>query len=356
MSHTRKILYLGNKSGNSLCRSDALHRLGHEVEALDPWEFLPKGPAARKILSKLIYEIGATWLESYIRYRLDRSLRERLFDIVWNNQCELIGDKSAALLRRHCNSMVAYSNDDPFGGRDKKRFALYRDSVRHYDLVAVVREPNVVEAYALGSHKVIRVFLPADEVAHAPIAISQDDFRKWRSEVAFVGTWMPERGPFLARLLDLGVPVTLRGDRWRKAREWPILRKAWRGPGVVGKDYVKAIQSAKICLGLLSKSNRDLHTHRSAEIPYIGSVLCAERTIEHQTMYQEDEEAVFWDTPEECAQKCFALLSDEAKRHAIASAGRQRCIQSRYLNEPIIKRIIDALPAQKGAYSERWQQ
>jgi len=356
MSHSRKILYLGPKCGHSLYRSEALHRLGHEVDVLDPWGFLPKGQAAAKILSKLIYEIGSAWLEPYIRYRLDQALRERCFDIAWNNQCELIGDKAAVLLRRHCDTMVSYNNDDPFGGRDKKRFALYRNSMRRYDLVAVVREPNIAEAYALGSPRVIRVFLPADEVAHAPVALSQDDFKQWRSEVAFVGTWMPERGPFLAHLLDLGVPVTLHGDRWQKAREWPSIKKAWHGPGLTGKDYVKAIQSAKICLGLLSKDNRDLHTNRSAEIPYIGSLLCAERTIEHQRMYQENEEAVFWETPEECAERCFALLSDEPKRQAIASAGRQRCIQGGYLNEPMIKRILDALPVQKGAFSERRQQ
>jgi spore maturation protein CgeB len=199
------------------------------------------------------------------------------------------------------------------------------------------------------------VVFAADEVAHAPVAFSCDDLRKWRSEVAFVGTWMPERDPFLARLLDLGVPLSIYGDRWYKAREWPVIRKAWHGSGLIGQDYVKAIQSAKICLGLLSKGNRDLHTTRSAEIPYIGSVLCAERTIEHQAMYLENEEAIFWDTPEECAQKCFTLLADEPTRQAIALAGRRRCIHSGYLNEPTVKRILDALPAQRDAFSKMRQ-
>jgi len=43
-------------------------------------------------------------------------------------------------------------------------------------------------------------------------------------------------------------------------------------------------------------------------------------------MYKEDEEAVFWGTPEECAAKCLALLADEARRKRIAAAGRRRCI------------------------------
>ena len=76
------------------------------------------------------------------------------------------------------------------------------------------------------------------------------------------------------------------GDRWQKAPEWPVIKNIWRGPGLVGQDYVEAIQSAKICLGLLSKQNRDQHTMRSVEIPYISSVLCAERTEEHLAMYR----------------------------------------------------------------------
>jgi len=75
-----------------------------------------------------------------------------------------------------------------------------------------------------------------------------------------------------------------------------------------------------------------------------GSVLCAERTEEHLAMYKEDEEAVFWDTPEECAQKCFALLANEERRQRIAEAGRERCISNGTLNEPVMERILDALP------------
>lgn len=338
-----RILYIGERSGNSLFRSNALSRLGHNVEFLDLTSFMPGAGIARRVLSKTIYEFGAAWLEPYFRGRLFGAVGRRFFDIVWVNQCELVGSASAELLRNCCRWMVAFNNDDPFGGKDKKRFSLYRGATRYFDLVAVVREPNVSEAYANGAAKVIRVRLSADEIAHAPVVLSQEDLEKWHSEVCFIGTWMPERGPILARLLELKVPLTLYGDRWYKASEWPLLRRAWRGPALNAGNYVKAIQSSEICIGLLSKDNRDQHTQRSAEIPYIGSLLCAERTAEHLIMYVEDSEAVFWNSPEECAEKCFALLGNRVKKTAIAKAGRQRCIQSRYLNEPVVQSILDAL-------------
>ena len=246
----------------------------------------------------------------------------------------MIGPVTALRLRKHTNLMVTYVNDDPVGPRDKKLFSLYRHSVKYYDLNVVVRWPNVEEVYAHGASKVIRVFMSADEVAHLPLVMTPEENKRWASNVAFIGTWMPERGPFLARLIELGIPLTLYGNRWQKAREWAVLKNVWHGPGLLGDAYVKAIQAATVCLGLLSKGNRDLHTSRSAEIPYVGSVLCAERTVEHLAMYREDKEAVFWSTPEECAEKCFSLLADESKRKTIALAGRERCLRSGYLNEP----------------------
>jgi len=341
------ILYLGQGYGTSRHRADALRRLGHKVDFFDPWEFFPNGLIVRKVLEKLIYEAGSAWLEPYVRRRLLQRLKHRHFDVIWNNQCELIGSTTTLAIREHADSTVTYINDDPFGPQSRRRFSLFRQSLKHYDLNVVVRQPNVAEASACGAATVIRVFMSADEIAHRPVVLTPEEEKRWASDVAFIGTWMPERGPFLARLMGLGVPLTIFGDRWQKAREWSFLKKAWRGPGLAGDAYVKAIQAAKVCLGLLSKSSRDLHTSRSAEIPCIGSVLCAELTEEHIAMYRPDEEAVFWRSAAECAEKCFELLADESKLKGIAKAGHRRCLRSRYLNEPTAEKILAVLEKRK---------
>jgi len=347
MQASLDILYLGHDHGTSRHRANALRRLGHKVGVLDPWEFFPDGLILRKIFEKLIYKVGSAWLEPHVRRRLVQRLKHRHFDVIWNNQCELIGSATALAIREHADSIVTYVNDDPFGPQDRRRFSLFRQSIKHYDLNVVVRQPNVAEAYAYGAATAIRVFMSADEIAHRPVVLTPEEEKRWASDVAFIGTWMPERGPFLARLMGLGVPLTIFGDRWQKAPEWPVIKKAWRGPGLGDSAYVKAIQAAKVCLGLLSKGNRDLHTTRSSEIPHVGSVLCAEHTEEHRAMYREDEEAVFWKTTGECAEKCFALLADEPKRKAIARAGREQCIQSGYLNEPTMETILNTLIKRK---------
>jgi hypothetical protein len=187
----------------------------------------------------------------------------------------------------------------------------------------------------------MRVFRSADELAHAPRSISDADAERWKSEVLFLGTWFPERGPFLLELAKLGVPLTIRGGNWHKAAEWPLLKPYFKGGQLEGDDYAMAIQCAKVNLGLLSKGNRDLHTTRSLEIPALGALFCAERTEEHLQMYVEGEEALFWSSAEECAAVCRSILQDEPRRRRIAAAGLARSIVNRHYNEVVMNAILE---------------
>jgi len=342
---SKRILYLGSEAGTSLHRAHALRRLGHEVEVLDPWSFLPKSDLSHRIICKLVYEGAAAALDGYIRRLLFLSIQGRFYDVAWVDQGELLGPKTIERLKDVAAKVVNYNVDDPFPADDpvKKRFTLYRKATPAYDLMVVVRAENIDEAYAAGARMVLHVHRSADEVAHAPLPLTTEDRSRWESDVSFIGTWMPERGPFIAHLLESGVPLTIFGGRWDKAKEWSIIRTAWKGPPIYGSDYVKAIQCSKVCLGLLSKSNRDLHTTRSVEIPFIGSVFCAQRTKEHEAMYEDGKEAVFWDTADECVEKVSYLLKYPEIRIRIGSAGNKRCIYNGLLNEIVLNNIINSL-------------
>ena len=216
--------------------------------------------------------------------------------------------------------MINLNLDDPFGRRDLNSWTQYRSAVSEYDLVVVVREENIAEARALHAKRVLRIYRAADEVAHAPRELTPAEQEKWGSEVLFVGTAFPERGAFFRELVRLGVPLSIYGNKWSELKEWKALKTCWRGPGLEDPySYSTAILAAKVSLGLLSKENRDLHTTRSMEIPSLGGAFCAERTSEHLHLYEEDKEAVFWSSPEECAAKCAALLADDVWRRGVAA-------------------------------------
>ncbi|PSB45437.1 glycosyltransferase family 1 protein [Cyanosarcina cf. burmensis CCALA 770] len=329
------ILYLGQAYGTSKHRVDALFRLGHNIKIVDPDSFLSKNI----LLPKWQWKTGGFFLENYIRRKVLSSIEKDNFDLVLVNEGTLVGAELVNDLKKFAKAVINYNNDDPFGGRDGNRWRLYLKAVPYYDMLVVVRESNVTEAYSLGAKKVIRVFMSADEIAHQPKSLTHEEYLHWASDILFIGTWMPERGPFMATLVEAGLPLTIYGDRWQKAKEWSVLQTAWKGNAIYGDDYAKAIQTAKISLGLLSKGNRDLHTTRSIEIPYLGGLLCAEHTSEHLKLYQEGKEAIFWSDVTECIEICQILLADEERRKKIATKGRIRCIQNGHLNEKVMSKI-----------------
>jgi len=329
------IVYFGPISGTCLDRANALRRLGHQVRHLDLRTMLP--PISW--LDKVTWHLGGGLLTPFLMHSLRKSLKGHQYDLCWVDGGELVTPKLIKLLRQHAEKIVNYSIDDPLGPRDGARNRVYRQSVPYYDLCVVMREKNVDEAQALGAKKVMRVFMTADEITHAPRDLSEEDYKKWSSEVLFVGTWMPERGSFLLELIKLGVPLTLRGSSWQRSPEWHELKKYWK-PAVFGDDYAKAIQCAKINLGLLSKGNRDLHTTRSSEIPSLGGLLCSERTSEHSEMYEEGKEALFWSDSAECASICKLALADEDSRQAIIKAGLERVKRNGQFNEVMLIKIM----------------
>jgi len=337
MKEKLNILFLGANGGNSLKRGNALRRLGHDVMLIDPYSLFP----FRNIVGRLIYYGGSALMESYLKRKIAPIINKCSFDVIFVDNGAFVGRNVLSVLRKVSNILINYNNDDPFGTRDKKKWRLYLEAVPHYDLLAVVRPVNVAEAYALGARKVLQVFMAVDEL-DGPRAITPQDRLRFSHEVLFIGTWMPERGPFLRGLMQAGVPLAIYGNRWHKAPEWPALQSAWRGPAIYGDDYLKAIQVAKISLGLLSKGNRDVHTERTFEIPYCGGLLCAERTTEHLQLYREDVEAVYWSDVNECIEKCHKLLSDEKKRADIAEKGRLRCLRNGVFYENNLTKILEA--------------
>lgn len=331
------ILYLGNNSGTSQHRADALTRLGHGVRIIDPEPCVPTG----KWAAKIHFETGGLLCEKAVTAQILSQLGNERYQLVLVNGGRYVGPSLVKELQRRFGPVINYNNDDPFGSRDRFSWSLYRRTVSSYDLIVVLRDENLREAAALGAKKTLRVFFSADEVAHAPRDLTREDHLQWDSEVVFVGTWMPERGPVIAELIQLGVPVSIYGGRWQHAPEWPILQPFWKGPPTASDDqYAKAIQCSKIGLGLVSKGNRDLHTTRSLEIPALGTALCAVRTSEHQQLYCEGVEAVFWANAAECAEACFKLLGNDRLRREIARNGQMRTVQNGTMNEQIMARVL----------------
>ena len=343
------IAYIGSSSPGSTSRhrANALSRLGHRVHIADPYEAL-KTRLAGKLQGIVHYRSGYRLLQSdvarWIHYLIQQALPWQP-DIVWVDNGELLGFEAVKLLSQTGARLVSYNHDNATGKRDGRRFDSFLQSLALYDLCVVVRPENILQYQGHGARQVVRVWMGYDEVMHAPYKARSDIPAEFRSDVAFIGTWMRGEGRdrFLLELVSQGVPVSIWGDRWEKSPMWAQLKACYRGGGLSGRDYVAGIQGAKVCLGMLSKGNRDLHTTRSMEIPYAGGVLCAERTSEHLELYEEGVEAVFWSDAAECVRHCRRLLADDIWRESVRSAGMARVRVSGRGHEDMCRQVIDAV-------------
>jgi spore maturation protein CgeB len=338
-----KILYLGNLrlGTTSAQRAEALRRLGHEVIGVDPYLVFQDArisSLAKKIHFRTGYHFIQSTMESWLRAKL---VDVGPADVCWVDSGELLGVRALKEARRWAQALVLFNHDDPTGARDGRRFGSLKKALPLYDVCSAVRAVNVGEYQALGARNVVLVTRTYDEVAHHPLQPEELTVGDG-SDVAFVGTWIAGEGrdEFILELISLGINVSVWGGRWDRSRHWKSLRHHWRGGALSGRDYVSVIQSSKIALGMLSKGNRDDHTTRSMEIPYIGSLLCAERTDEHRALYTEGEEAVFWSSAQECASLCNSLLEDDAARQRIRSAGHERVLRNAVGNEDVCRKLL----------------
>ena len=349
-----KILYIGDSAQKSTARhrADALKRLGHDITIVDPYLALAKSLDGR-LRGALHYRTGYRLLQRECFSWIEEisQVHKKWPELIWVNGGELLGAKVVKKLRQFGAPIVLYNNDDPTGGRDGRRFDSLISALPLYDLCAVLREPNVGEFGAFGARSVHRVWMSYDEVKHRPFDNINDIPSSFRSDIAFIGTWMrgENRDKFLIKLIESGLNVSIWGDRWQKSPHWDKLRIFWRGPALAGRDYVAALQGTKVALGFLSHGNRDLHTRRSVEIPYAAGLLCGERTTEHMTMYRDGEEAVFWNDVDECSAVCHKLLADDSLRNRIRTQGMARVRAGGYGNEAVCRDILLQLDAISGA-------
>lgn len=331
--------------GTSSHRAGALERLGHQVVLRDPYAALGwhlenrwTGAGHHRTGYRLLQRPMEVWAKGVIE-------STHGVDLIWVDSGELMGPKVVSALRLPNTPLVLYNVDDPTGVRDGRRFDSLLSAIPLYDLCVVVRDVNVEECRSRGARKAMKVWRSYDEVAHCPDLAPTPVPGEFCADVSFIGTWMRHeaRDKLLLSLRDRGLEIAVWGDRWDRSPLWSQLLPYWRGPSLAGGDYVSAIRGARICLGLLSAGNRDLHTQRSLEIPYAGGLLCAQRTSEHLELYIENEEAVFWSSVDECAATCQELLADPERRERIRTAGMRRIRQNGLGNEDICRQILAAV-------------
>lgn len=335
-----RILYVGPDyhGSNGTCWRDAFAELGQDVLTVDVERLVP-GPAT--IIGKIKHKFRSRPASRLIR-KLNHVVRctAKAFkpNFTFYIQGRYILPETLEETRRY-GLNFAYMNDDMFNPQNQT-FTFFQGITR-MDCILTTKSYNVPEFRAVGASLAIYIPNAYDPKIHYPVNASPEERAYYEGEVAFLGTFRPERADFLARLTGVlgDIRLNVWGGGWNKMtrldfilswKRWNRLRKRVRFKELWCAEMGKAIASNKICLGLLYHANRDLHTSRSFEIPACRGFMLAERTDEHRMYFEEDKEAVYFSSFEEMMEKIHYYLSHEEERRRIADAAYRRCLRSPY--------------------------
>lgn len=163
-------------------------------------------------------------------------------------------------------------------------------------------------------------------------------------DVSYIGHPHERRPAFLLELArDHKLNVFINGNFWSRVFTREELKNFTVGDFLANEHYRSGIWRSKINLSFVTEDNEDDISHKAVEIAACAGFLLALRTPGHQALFDEDHEAVFFSSVEECADKARFYLTRPDLRDAIAARGRERAVRSGYDNDTQLARILNRL-------------
>ena len=343
------ILYVGRLSqygDSSTCvhRYWALKKLALRVDTVDVddifhWNFVNR---VRNFMFCRGWNVGFAGTAKVGEAVLKR-LEESEFDLLWIDKGVWISGAALHFIKeRHPQiKLIGYSPDDM--GQRHNQSVQFLSTLPEYDLFVTTKSYNVPELKALGCREVMFIGNAYEETFHYPRDLNEEELKRYRCDVGFIGAYERERAESIRFLADNAVPVRVFGNNWSISH--PNISVF---PAVFNEGYCKALSATRINLAFLRKINRDQQTTRSVEIPACGGFMLAERTAEHLELFKEGEEAEFFSSNGELLEKCRYYLAHEDERVRIARAGLRRCIESGYSNRGRLKSVLDHISKSGG--------
>lgn len=211
------------------------------------------------------------------------------------------------------------------------------------DLHCLLREADIPR-YSRMELPWIKIMLCFDPQMHFPPEHAFADSQRTR-EVSYIGSPYEQRPKFLLALArEHQIPVFINGDnRWPRVLTPDELRHFHLGGHLDGRYYREGIWQSKINLSFVTEDNEEDIALKAVEIAGCGGFLLVVRNPGHQAIFEEDREAVFFSSVEECAEKCRFYLNRPDLREAIAARGHERAIRSGYDNDTQLARVLNQL-------------
>lgn len=340
MKNKQKILFVSNSSADKINHIlDAFQaRNDLQTEVLHQYIGKVKKTFLSKIFDKLKIPLDIDKLNKRLLEKIEEFKPNILFVVKGNSIYPWILYKIKH--KYPYLKIVSWSQDDMYAMHNRSFY--YTLGIKYYDLLITQKSYNVDELKKLGAKKVFFQNKAYSKIYHKTCKDCEQTIYKYN--VLFIGFAEKDRFEDMNYLAFNGLKVNIFGSGWDK-KEFQnhhknlIICKS----DLIGKDYANAISCSKISLCFLRKANRDLQTSRSIEIPACGGFMIAERTDEHKKLFEENKEAVYFDSKEELLEKVKYYLTHEDERKKIAQAGYERTRSSGYSYDDRVKEIMEVI-------------
>lgn len=326
-------------SNTCLHRNWALKKCG-DVREVD--STLVRNRLLYRIINRLFvrYHLPIHFPTNKLNKAILKELMLGKYDVMWIDKGVFVSEKTLKKAKESQPNLVivGYSPDNMAERHNQSQHFL--ESLKYYDHFVTTKSYTVDALKNLGVKDVIFVNNAYEPTFHHPYSLTSEETKRLGGSIGFIGSWEKERFLSMKYLAENGLQVHVWGGGKWKEYKGKIENLKVEGDALFSEDYNKAISAFDISLCFLRKMNADLQTTRTMEIPACGSMLMAERTIEHEQLFEDGTEAVFFSDNDELLEKCRYYLLHPDKRKEVADNGKRRCETSGYSNEKTIKSVF----------------
>jgi spore maturation protein CgeB len=321
----------------------AFRRAGHSVLVVSDQDFVPNG--LRNLALRIARRIVLPFLvDDYQKALIDAAIRFKP-EMLFIYKGSYVKAETIAQIKRLGATAVNVYPDIGFSSQSPYLEA----AMRQYDIVFTSKSFRLqYMKNTLGVSNA--VFMPHafDPEVHYPAPLEPEEWTRYASDVALIGTWSPKKGALVEHLCVSIPDMVLKvwGNQWERAS--PVLAGALQGGSLTGLEYAKGVRATKIALAPLVESpsdstEGDKTTARTFEIPAIGSFMLHERTEEATGFFEEGRECEMYGDRDELVAKIRYYLGHERERKSIARAGCLRAHKSGYDYDTRVATVLAAV-------------
>jgi hypothetical protein len=267
---------------------------------------------------------------SPVNKKLETFIDKKFFDVIIVFKGMALFADTIKMLKQHANLLCCYNPDHPFKffteGSGNKNIL---DSIRFYDIYLTYsnRIANELRVTYNVNASVIPFGYDDEYICHKGNS-NIDVTNKW----LFIGSYDKERASFLNTLG--GNDIYIYGDQKWKTRTngSSLIQNYYQGRALYGREYKSMISEGQGIFNLLRRQNIEEQSHnmRTFEVPGYGGVLITNRTEEQMFFFEEDKEAIYFDSVEELKSKLYFLSKNPHKIGKIKLAAFERSKKSGY--------------------------